>query len=347
MGTSPKGADTGRASVIGFWPWPCAGVRNPKIAIGAIVVLLLLSAPLALDNFWLRFATSVVMLAVLGHSGNVMLGFSGYPALGNIVYFGVGAYAGGVLSVLTLMPPIVTIPFGAAAASLLALVASPAMFALRGSHFLMGTVALNALMLEVALVLRDVTGGPLGLSVPAWVTGTPSEVYAVFYYAFVILFALSAVTLFLLRRSKLGFGLLAIRGNEDAAESFGVPTFAYKTSAWALSAAIAGAAGVVYAHWIGHIEAGVVFDLVLSIEIFVMMLIGGRWLILGPLVGALLFEFVEVQAWSRLGNINLGFVGLLIVGLVLFLPGGLPDLATRLRSALRTAQQRLRLTKAA
>jgi branched-chain amino acid transport system permease protein len=306
------------------------------IGLGVLVV-----APRLVDNFWLRTLTQALMMACLAQGLNVIYGLGGYPALGNIVFFGVGAYAGALATVNLGVPALPSVLISAATAATLALVASRAMFGLRGSYFLMATVALNALMLEVVLVARGLTGGSQGHTVPAWVNGEPTEVYLFYYFAMLGAIIAASVVLLLIRRSKLGLGLLAIRGNESAAAVLGVPTMAYKTVAWTISAAIFGAIGSIYAHWIGYIDAPTVFNLTFSIEVFLIVLIGGHFLVVGPIIAALLFETADAIGSTTLSNTHLALLGFLIVVFVLYLPGGLPDLGRRVRGIVGRSPVRL------
>jgi branched-chain amino acid transport system permease protein len=130
----------------------------------------------------------------------------------------------------------------------------------------------------------------------------------------------------LLRRSRLGYGLLAIKGNEDAALMLGVPTFRYKAVAWAASAALSGIIGGVYAFWIGYIDPESVFDLLISLTVILMVLLGGRLLVLGPIIGALAYEIVDVVAWREFNEARLAALGIALVLIVRFVPGGLPEI---------------------
>lgn len=314
-------------------------VRLSREGLLAIACILgLAAAPAFIDNFWLRTLTQALMMAGIAQAMNVVYGLGGYPALGNIVFFGVGAYAGTIASATYGFGPLQAVLVGAGCSAALAVVASRAVFGLRGSYFLMATVALNALLLEVVLVARSVTGGALGLKAPPWVTADPGQVYQFFYYSMLASVLFCGGVLFFLRRSRLGFGLLAIRGNEAAAEVLGVPTMTLKTLAWAISAGLTGAIGVVYAHWIGYIDAQTVFSLTFSIEIFLAMLIGGRYLVFGPLVGAMLFESVDTVTSTSLGSMHLGVLGVMVVLFVMFLPNGLPDLGLKLKKVTRKLQ---------
>jgi branched-chain amino acid transport system permease protein len=231
------------------------------------------------------------------------------------------------------LPVVVAIPLGGVVAATVSLAAARAMLSLRGSYFLMATVALNFAMLELTMVARDLTNGPQGITLPPVVEGSPQFVYSVFYYVFLGVVALSSVGLVLLRRSRLGYGLLALKGNEDAARMIGIPTFRYKSIAWAASAALTGVVGGIYAFWIGYIDPESVYDLLISLAVILMVLLGGRLLVLGPIVAAFAYEFVDVVAWRELDEARLAALGIALVAVVLFLPGGLPELADHLRRA--------------
>jgi branched-chain amino acid transport system permease protein len=301
-----------------------------RVLLIAAAIVFFAAIPFGLDNYWLRILTTALMFGALAQALNALVGLTGYPSLGNIVFYGVGAYAAAVLGEREIVSPGVAILLAGPIAGLYALLVARAMLGLRGSYFLMATVALNALTLEIAVVARDLTGGSLGLRVPPLVVGTPAHVYQVFYFLFLAVVAIASVVLLYLRRSKHGFGMLAIRGNEDAAEALGVPTFRYKTLAWVASGTLTGWVGGLYAYWIGFVDPDAVFDLVLSLMVFLMVLIGGRWLIVGPLIGAMLIQYLDVTAWSKFSDLHLGIVGLVIVLLVTFLPGGISELPSKL-----------------
>jgi branched-chain amino acid transport system permease protein len=314
--------------------------RRVRIGLLVAAILVLAVVPFGLDNYWLRVLTTALMFGAMAQALNCLVGLAGYPSLGNVVFFGVGAYAAAILGDREVLSPPLAIMAGGIVAGLYALLTARAMLGLRGSYFLMATVALNGLTLEVAIVARELTGGTLGLRAPALLIGSPAEVYQTFYFIFLGLVAVSSIVLFTLRRSKLGFGMLAIRGNEDAAEALGVPTFWYKTVAWTASAVLTGWVGGVYAYWIGFVDPDAVFDLVVSLMVFLMVLIGGRWLVIGPLIGAGIIQYLDVTAWSRFSEWHLGVVGLVIVLLVTFLPGGISELPARFKQTVDRFRRR-------
>jgi branched-chain amino acid transport system permease protein len=320
------------------------GWRLPLLfALFALVIAM----PFGLGNFWLRVMTTSLMFAGLGHAMQIMIGLAGWPALGNVVFFGVGAYAAALLNLRLDVPVILAIPLGGVAAALLALIAARAMLSLRGSYFLMATVALNFAMLELTQVARVVTNGPQGLTLSPVVTGSPQLVYTVFYFIFLAVLAISSIVLVLLRRSRLGYGLLAIKGNEDAALMLGIPAFRYKAVAWAASAGLTGLIGGVYAFWIGYIDPESVFDLLISLAVILMVLLGGRLLVFGPIIGALVYELVDVVAWREFNEARLAALGIALVIIVRFLPGGLPEVVDHVSRRLHARAARKETTDVA
>jgi branched-chain amino acid transport system permease protein len=310
-------------------PWPLVSRRLLMVLV--LVVLALVLVPWLVSNFWLRVSTTALMVATLALALNLMIGLAGYPALGNMVFFGVGGYITGLLAANLDVAAPAAIALGALGAAGYALVASRAMLSLRGSYFLMATVALNFLTLELIVVLRGITRGARGVTVPPLVTGDPSTVYDTFYFLFLGLLGVAAVVLLVVRRSRLGLGLLAIKGNEDAAMMLGVPTFRYKAVAWALSAALTGAVGGLHAYWIGFIDPDGSFDLIASLEVFLVALLGGPMLVLGPIVASFAYQVAGVIAWSNFTEAHLAVLGILIVLVVMYLPGGLPELPDKAR----------------
>jgi branched-chain amino acid transport system permease protein len=310
------------------------------MALLVLCVVALGVLPFVLGNFWLRVMTTTLMFAGLGHGMQIMLGLAGWPALGNVVFFGVGAYGAALLNLRLGLSPILAVPLGAVLAGLVALIAARAMLSLRGSYFLMATVALNFAMLELVLVSRDLTNGPRGLTLDPVVTGSPQFVYTIFYFLFLAALAISSIVLIVLRHSRLGFGLLAIKGNEDAAAMLGIPLFRYRAIAWVASAGLTGLIGGIYTFWIGYIDPESVFDLLVSLAVILMVLLGGRLLVVGPIIAAFAYELVDVIAWRELNEARLAALGLALVIVVRFLPGGLPELADHVSRLFRSRAAR-------
>jgi len=317
-----------RRSRVGVW-----GGSLRSAAIAAVLLALLLVLPGFLSLYWLRLLTNVLMLAVVAQGINTMAGFVGYPAFGNVVFFGIGAY-GSALGITAGFGLPLALAAGAAMATVLALLVGPLLLRLRGHYFAIATLGLNEVMSSLASNLSGITGGAAGLSLPL-IDGTPADAAHRAYFAFVALFATSVLLGIFLRDSRFGYGCRAIRANEEAAEATGVPTLQTKSLAWALSALLTAVAGGLYARWVGFIEPPLVFDMAISVKAFVMFLLGGAGTVFGPLIGSLLIESATTLAWSHLLKLHLLVLGVTIMLVVLVLPDGTQGFVLRHWPALK------------
>jgi branched-chain amino acid transport system permease protein len=127
----------------------------------------------------------------------------------------------------------------------------------------------------------------------------------------------------------LGYALKAIKANEEAADAMGINTTLYKTIAWAISGLFTALAGGIYAYWFTFIEPATVFDVVVVVKLFVILLLGGAGTVMGPLYGAFIFEGISEIVWSRFLNLHMGILGILVIFIVFFIPNGLIDMARR------------------
>jgi branched-chain amino acid transport system permease protein len=276
--------------------------------------------PLLVDRYWFRVATTVAMFVVISAAWNLIGGLTGYPAFGNVVYFGLGAYS------VALLVTRYHWPF---AASLLGSVVLPAAFAgligipllrLRGHYFAVASLGVAVAVGELINNL-DYFGGAVGIFMPI----VRSDL--VFYYLMLGAAVLAVAVTWVVLRTRFGFGLIAIREDEAAAAVMGVNTTLYKIAAYALSAALTGLAGGIYAQWNVFVNQDVAFNIDVSIDSILMALIGGIGTIWGPVLGAAVLEFL-IQTFAGRGDLavvtQIG-LGLLLTGAVILLPRGVVD----------------------
>lgn len=306
------------------------------ILAGAVAtVLVLLAVPLVGSNYALRLATIAFMYVALASSWNIVGGFTGYPSFATAAFFGIGAYAGAMVRVRTGAALPLGWAAGCLAAAIFALVVGPAILRLRGHYFAVASLVLAAVMREIVNSATPLTGGGMGLNLPAS-AATDVTAQARLYYACMLAVAAGAVgTAALVLRGRLGWAMRCIEQNEDAAVVLGVNTLATKVIAFVISAAIAGTVGAIYATWIGYIDPTDVFDDLLSVKPIVMSFIGGVGTVAGPVFGAVIFLALEELVWRNALNFHAGILGILVVMLLVFLPGGLGSLA-RAVAALRS-----------
>jgi branched-chain amino acid transport system permease protein len=190
---------------------------------------------------------------------------------------------------------------------------------LRGHYFGIATLGTAEALREFAAV-RDVGGGGGGLmSLPL-----PSlDSYVGFFYAFLGLSLLCLLITVFLTRSRFGYALLAIRESEPAAEALGVPTHRYKVGAFVLSAVPTALAGGLYAYWATGLDPDTVFNVSITVEMVLLTVLGGAGTILGPMLGAIAFEYFSSQLQTSGFSLHNTLLGLSIVIVTIFLPQGI------------------------
>jgi branched-chain amino acid transport system permease protein len=210
-----------------------------------------------------------------------------------------------------------------------------ALLRLRGHYFAIASLVVAEVLREIVNSATELTGGGMGLNLPVPRLASVEAQALFFFYAMLVIAALTFAAQLATVWSKLGFGLRCIQQNEAAADMIGVNTTLYKTSAFMLSAVFVGVAGAVYASWVHYIEPPDVFDVLHSVKPIVMALLGGVGSVFGPLIGAGAYLFLEELVWRHFLAAHTGVLGLLVVLLVLFLPRGLLSLAAHARRLAR------------
>ena len=303
--------------------------RSALIAL--VLFAVLAAAPLAGELYWLRLATIMLMYGVLSMSWNFIGGMAGYPSFASAAFFGLGAYVGAVSQKFG-VPMLLAWSAAGVAALVFAALLGMALLRLRGHYFAIASLVVTEVLREVVNSATGLTGGGMGLNLPLPPMTTVQAQAIFFFYAMLVLAAVTFAAMLATAYSRLGFGLRCIKQNEDAADMLGVNTTFYKVSAFMLSGVFVSMAGAIYAAWVHYIEPPDVFDVLYSIKPVVMVLLGGAGSIFGPLVGAVLFLSLEELVWRRFLEVHTGVLGLLIVLLVVFLPKGLLSMK-RLRRA--------------
>jgi branched-chain amino acid transport system permease protein len=290
-----------------------------------IVACGLLVLPAYLDAYWMRILTYALMFAAMSTGLNITAGFIGYPAFGDVVWFGLGSTVTAILMVKAEWAFAAAVPISVLFCTTIAALVGPSLLRLRGHYFAIGTLALNEATRALVQNL-DVTGGAAGLALPI-TTGSVQSTARFFYYMFFGATALGVLVTLALLRTRLGYGLRAIRAGEDAAEALGVNTTLLKTVAWTLSAALIGLSGAIYAYWISFIEPPAVFDIGISIKMFVIVLLGGVGTVFGAVIGAFGIQLLEAEVWGNFLGYNLMILGGFLIAIVLFLPRGIVSFA--------------------
>jgi branched-chain amino acid transport system permease protein len=302
-------------------------------AFGAVVAV-----PWMNDSL-LRVLSDVWMVAALALGWNFIGGIAGYPSFATAGFFGLGAY-----TVALLMLRGVPFPPALGGAAVLAGGTAAALglgiLRLRGHYFAIVTFGFAEASRELVTNLAF-AGSGTGLNLPVFPGGR--RVFAVYFYGAMLgVLLLAGVATVAVLRSPLGYGLRAIRDNEDGAEVDGVNTRALKAVAFTLSGLFGALPGGIYAYRSAYIEPSDVFDVLLSIKPIIAVIVGGVGTLGGPVLGAAVFEALKDVVWGRSLEFHNVFLGVLVVLIVVFAPQGLLDLGRHWR-ALRTLPDALRL----
>jgi len=313
---------TANRFVSRFW-------QNPGLLLAlAIAAAVGIWPAIAANKAYSREVAFTILLSVgLASSLNILLGYTGYVNFGHIVFFGLGGYVGFYLISVYHLPLYVAVPAGALSSGLLAFLLGKAILRLRGAYFALATIGINEAARAFAKNF-DPFGGPTGMTLKFRVYqsyGGADQALWIAYIALVVLIIAVIFISYLVKSSRLGLGLMAIRENEDAAEVMGVVAPNVKTWAYVLSALFPGMIGVLFFFKNGNIEPNDAFRLQQSIETIVMVMLGGQGTVIGPLVGSAFYQRLRgyLLVSPLFKNIQLTVAGVLLLIIILFVPAGL------------------------
>ncbi len=293
-------------------------MRPHLLALGAIVVVGLLAVAGVHDAVLLDLLFTLLLYAVLGQSWNWISGYAGNISFGHAIFFGCGAYAA-ALCVTHGLSPWLAFGLGALVAAALALVTGFPTLALRGHYFSIATIAVAALIdafVRVSPWLGKANGFELPIA-PGWANLQFAQKgpYVVLALA---LFALVQLATIGLERSRLGYYLRALRANHAAAASVGIDERRWKLIAFAWSAVMASAAGVLYAQYNLFVDPPSTIALAISIDIALIGVVGGIGTLWGPAVGALVYVVLAKGVALKFGGAGKGY-DLVIYGAIICL----------------------------
>jgi branched-chain amino acid transport system permease protein len=286
-----------------------------------------------LSTYVMHILILVMMWTTIGMSWNLLGGYCGQVSFGHAAYFGVGAYTAGIIYSKLGASPWWGIPFSIVIVGIFAFVLGFIVLRLRGPFFALATLASGEVMRISSENLVGLTGGSLGIMIQerTWVQKT--------WYYYIILLIVAAA-FFLVKKlieSKLGYYFVAIREDQDAAESLGINTTLYKTIALCLSGALTGVAGAFYTNYMGYIDPNVVFGLHdISIITIMIVMVGGVATYWGPFVGAIIMVVLAelIRSIPGLGTAYQTLFGILLIVIIIFVPNGIVGDFPKLRRLL-------------
>lgn len=286
--------------------------------IGFILVIAVLLIPEVLSTYHMTLLIQLFMMIALAQSWNLISGITGYISFGHAVFFGIGAYTG-ALMLLGGFSWWIAIVGAAGVATVSALPIGLLTLRLRGPYFAIAMLGLNEVGRIVTTLWVDVTRGGDGIALtPQLLPSLTTN-----YYAMLCLAMLSTLIIAYVLSSRIGLELRAIREDEGAAEMVGVNTTSNKIVTFISSAIIPGAVGAVYAFYTSFIDPSSVFLPALNVQMIVIVLLGGKGTMWGPVIGAVIIMLIQEVTWAEFPALHLALLGTLLIVIVLYLPNGI------------------------
>jgi branched-chain amino acid transport system permease protein len=291
---------------------------------GPLILLALLALlPLTgMGTYWLHIFILVIMWSVIGMAWNLLGGYCGQVSFGHAAFFGLGAYTSGILYQKLGISAWWGLPLSVIVASAGALIIGFICLRLRGPFFALATLAMGVILRVTAENLNWLTEGDLGIMIRqrTWVDKT-------WYFYIILLIAVATyLSIRMIIKSKLGYYFVAIREDQDAAESLGINTTLYKTIALCMSAVLTGLAGAFYTNYMGYIDPKVVFALHdISIVAIMVVMVGGVATFGGPIVGAFIMVMLAevIRSIPKLGAAHHTLFVVLLIVLIIYVPNGI------------------------
>jgi branched-chain amino acid transport system permease protein len=308
-----------------------AGSGAPKrgltVAAAAVIAAIFVAFPLLVtDPTTTSIAFFTLVFMVAASAWNIFSGYSGYLALGHAVFFGSGGYAVAVAArdwhVAGGWPVFALLLFGGLVAGLIAIPVGLVALRTRRHTFVVVTIAIFFIF-QLAAFNLGFTGGTSGILLPL-APFSAANFNTPFYYVALVVLVLTILTSWLVRRSRFGLQLLAIRDDEDRALGLGVKTRRLKLTAFVLSAVPVGIVGGLYFDFVGQIYPQFAFDPLFDLSIALMAFFGGLGTIVGPLLGALVLESLQqylTQTFSSNATYLIAY-GILFLAVILIMPRG-------------------------
>jgi branched-chain amino acid transport system permease protein len=283
-------------------------------ALAAVILPVFIKAP-----YQLHILILIIIWAIIGTAWNLLSGYAGQVSFGHAAFFGVGAYAAGLMTLHYSLSPWWGLLLGPVMAMVVALPIGALAFRLRGPYFALATLALGEIFRLLFLNLTSFTAGAKGILIMPAIT---SKMF--YYYAGLGMLAFTLLATYMIVHSKIGYYLVSIREDQDAATSLGIPTTLYKNLALLPSAFFTGLAGAFYMNYVAFIDPNIVFNLTnISIMVILVVMLGGVATTWGPTIGAALYIVMGELFRTTLGPANVLMFGVLVCLIIMFLPNGI------------------------
>ena len=312
------------------------GAGKWKIAalVAAIATLLVLPQVVT-SSFAIDIFIRILLFSFIGVAWNLMGGYAKQLSLGHAAYFGLGAYTSTIMQINYDISPWIGMVAGGIVAMLASLPIGWLCFRLRGPYFTIATIATAQALMLIFLKFRDFAWGAEGTTIPNLGSAPlmlQFEDKASYYYVVLGLLALGLVITYKIEKSWMGYYLVAIGEDEDAAEAIGVNAPKMKRYIYMISAFLTALAGTFYTQYIYFIDPATAFSFNISIEAALVSIVGGIGTLWGPVIGTVLLETTSalLQSWlgSSTGGVQLTVYSLILMAVILWRPTGLIGVLT-------------------
>jgi len=318
-------------------------LKIPSWAFIALALVVLLAYPwIQKSQYSQHIMVMTFMAAAMAVSWNIIGGYAGYTSLGHAAFFGLGGYLVALTHNAYGWHPFISAWFLALVVMAVALVIGWIALRTQGSAFVVVTIAVIFIFRLLALNLSSITNGAKGLTQarPGWgdVPWSPEFFKIPFYYIMLALLCLAIFVSWRILQSKFGLGLIALREDQGKAEAVGIDTMLYKVLAFGISAYFVGVAGGIYSYFFTYIDPTFLFDILTSVTMVLMAILGGRGTLWGPVLGAFIMQPLSNWVVGQFGGsqIHLTVFGGILLFVMLFMPQGiLPTLTEFLKKRAR------------
>ena len=304
--------------------------RRGAVWLGALALVMLALPLVVTSNFALDICIRVLLFSFIGVAWNLMGGYAKQLSLGHAAYFGLGAYTSTILLIDYDVSPWIGMLAGGVVAALASLPIGALCFRLRGPYFAIATIATAQVLMLLFLKFRDFAWGAEGTTMPNLGDAPLMMQFdgkAPYYYIVLALLALGLAVTWRIERSWVGYYLVAIGEDEDAAEAVGVNAARIKRDIYMISAFLTALAGTFYVQYIYFIDPNTAFSFNVSVEAALVSIVGGIGTLWGPVLGTVLLETTSalLQSWlgSTTGGIQLTVYALILMAVILWRPTGL------------------------
>jgi len=316
-------------------------ISRRGVLIGMVIAVLAVLPLVVKSSFALDVLIRILLFAFIGTAWNLLGGYAKQFSLGHAAFFGLGAYTSTLMQIDLGISPWIGMLAGAVVGMLGSLPIGWLCFRLRGPYFTIATIATAQMLMLIFLKLRDFAWGAEGTTIPN-LGNAPLmmqfEGKAPYYYIVLVLLVIALAVTAWIERSRIGYYLVALGEDQDAAEAVGIDVPRVKRDIYMLSAFLTGLAGTFYVQYIYFIDPNTAFNFDVSIKAALVSIVGGVGTLFGPLIGTLLLETTSALLQSWLGNmagVQVTVYSVILRAVILWRPTGIMGFLLELRARRR------------